>query len=67
MPPALILIAEKDELKPDGEQFAKKLREFGVPTFIYCQNGIGHLAGHGAKASPQAKESLDVAVVTLGP
>lgn len=65
LPPALILLAEKDELRSDGEQFAKRLREFGVPTFIYCQNGIGHLAGYGAKASPQAKESLDVAVVAL--
>lgn len=65
LPPALILLAEKDELRSDGEQFAKRLREFGVPTFIHCQNGIGHLAGHGAKASPQAKESLDVAIVAL--
>lgn len=65
LPPALILLAEKDELRSDGEQFAKRLRECGVPTFIHCQNGTGHLAGHGAKASPQAKESLDIAIVAL--
>jgi acetyl esterase len=65
LPPAVILIAEKDELRLDGEQYAKKLKESGVPTFIYCQKGIGHLAGHGARASAEAKESLDFAVIQL--
>jgi len=65
LPPTLILLAEKDELRPDGEQFAKRLRESGVPTFIHCQKGIGHLAGHGARVSSQAKESLDVAIIAL--
>lgn len=65
LPPALILLAEKDELRADGEQFAERLKESGVPVLIHCQKGIGHLAGHGARASSQAKESLDVAITAL--
>lgn len=65
LPSALILLAEEDELRPDGEYFAERLRKSGVPTFVYLQKGIGHLAGHAARASLQAKESLDVAVSAL--
>lgn len=65
LPDALILVAEKDELRSDGERYAQKLKDSGVQTSIYCQNGIGHLAGHGARVSFQAKESLDVAVQAL--
>lgn len=65
LPPTLMLLAEKDELRLDGELFAVRLKESGVPTFIHCQTGIGHLAGHGARASSQAKESLDIATTAL--
>lgn len=65
LPQTLILVAENDELKADGELLAQRLRESGVPTFIYCQKGIGHLAGHAARVSQQAKESLDIAIITL--
>jgi acetyl esterase len=65
LPTTLVLLAEKDELRSDGECFARRLKESGVPTFIYLQKGIGHLAGHAARASLQAKESLEVAVIAL--
>lgn len=65
LPAALILLAEEDELRSDGEQFAKRLKESGVPTVVYLQKEIGHLAGHGARASLQAKPSLDIAVKAL--
>lgn len=65
LPITLILLADEDELKTDGDLFAKKLKEYGVITSVYCQKGIGHLAGHGARASSQAKESLDIAVKFL--
>lgn len=65
LPPTLILLAEKDELRPDGERFAERLIKAGVPTYTYLQKEIGHLAGHGARASSQAKESLDIAVKAL--
>ena len=65
LPTTVILLAENDELRSDGECFAEILKKSGVPTFVFLQKGIGHLAGHGARASLQAKESLDVAVMAL--
>lgn len=65
LPTTLILLAEKDELRSDGECFAERLKESGVSIFIYLQKDIGHLAGHGARASLQAKGSLEVAVTAL--
>jgi acetyl esterase len=65
LPDAVVLLAEKDDLKEDGQRYAERLRSAGVPTFIYCQKNMGHLAGHGARASFQARESLDIAVDAL--
>lgn len=65
LPEAVIIVAEDDELRPDGEKYAQRLIESGVHAFVYCQHGIGHLAGHGARVSTQAKESIDVAVQAL--
>lgn len=65
LPPALVLVAEFDDLRQDGELYASKLRAAGVPTNIYCQWGAAHLAGEGARASNSAIESLDIAVAAL--
>lgn len=65
LPHAVVLLAEKDDLRQAGQRYADRLQEAGVNTFVYCQNGIGHLAGHGARASHQARESIDVAVDQL--
>lgn len=65
LPKAVILLAEKDDLREDGQKYAERLQASGVETIVYCQQGIGHLAGHGARASLQARESLDVAVRAL--
>ncbi|MBI2743612.1 MAG: alpha/beta hydrolase [Chlamydiales bacterium] len=65
LPEALVLLAEKDDLRADGQKYADRLRAAGVRTNIYTQWDIGHLAGSGARASSQAQESLDVAVAAL--
>ncbi len=65
LPTALVLLAEKDALRDAGEKYADRLRAAGVPTQVYCQKGIGHLAGDGARASLTARESLDIAVTAL--
>lgn len=65
LPTALVVLAEKDELRNDGQQYADRLILAGVPTNVYTQWGIGHLAGNGARASIQARESLNVAVAAL--
>ncbi len=65
LPAAVVLLAEKDDLHDAGQKYADRLHAAGVPTFVYCQQGIGHLAGDGAKASLRAQESLDVAITAL--
>lgn len=65
LPPAVVILAEKDDLRLDGQKYADKLILEGIPTNVYTQWGIGHLAGNGARASTIARESLDVAVASL--
>lgn len=65
LPAALVILAEKDDLRGAGQNYADRLRSAGTPTQIYCQHEIGHLAGDGARASLRARESLDVAIIAL--
>lgn len=65
LPPALILLGENDMFRKDAQKYADRLRASGVPTNVYIQWGVGHLAGNGARASRLARESLDVAVAAL--
>ena len=65
LPPAMILVAEYDAHRADGEHYSKLLQAAEVPVNLYCQWGVGHLAGNGARASYDARESLDVAVTAL--
>ena len=65
LPAAVVILAEQDDLRESGQRYVDRLHAAGVPVNVYCQLGINHLAGHGARASTQAKESLDVAVTAL--
>jgi len=65
LPPALILVAEQDDLRIAGEQYGQRLQAANVPAQIYCQKRINHLAGDGARASSKAEESLNVAVSAI--
>ncbi len=65
LPPALIILAEKDMFRKDAQKYADRLQSSGVHTNVYTQFGVGHLAGNGARASALAQESLDVAVAAL--
>lgn len=65
VPSAVILLAEHDDLRAVGQKYADRLSAAGISTSVYCQQGVGHLAGDGARASLVARESLDVAVAVL--
>ena len=65
LPEAVVVLAEYDDLREAGEQYAERLKASGVRTIVYCQQGMNHLAGHGGRASSQARESLEVVVWAL--
>jgi len=65
LPPALIILAEKDMFREGAKKYADMLIGAGIPTNVYMQAAVGHLAGNGARASIMAQESLNVAVAAL--
>jgi len=44
LPGAYIAVAEYDVLRPDGEQYAQRLREAGVPVQLYIGKGHVHMS-----------------------
>ena len=42
LPPAMVMCAEYDPLKPEGEAYAKRLAEAGVPVEYRCWDGQFH-------------------------
>src|SRR5215471_5307103 len=42
LPPGLIITAEYDPLRDEGELYAHKLRTTGVPSVLSCYDGVNH-------------------------
>jgi acetyl esterase len=64
LPPALIITAEIDVLRTEGELYAKKLMEAGVDTLCVRYNGAQHgfvtEPGYEAEAALAISQTVDV-------
>jgi acetyl esterase len=65
LPPALLMTAEYDPLRDEGESYATRLREAGVPTTLTRYPGQIHGFFRMTNQMDQAREALDQAAKAL--
>lgn len=61
LPPALIITAEYDPLRDDGNKYANRLKEHGVPTEYVCFEGMIHGFFFMGGAIDKGKEAIKLA------
>lgn len=54
LPPAIIMVCEYDPLRSEGEAYARKLEECGVPTKLIVLEGMVHACIHMLGITPAA-------------
>ena len=59
LPPALIITAECDPLRDEGEAYANRLTDAGVPVTYTCYTGMIHPFFSLSGAIPQAFDALE--------
>jgi acetyl esterase len=57
LPPALIITAEYDPLRDDGEAYGRRLQEAGVPAIVRCIPGMLHGTFVFTKLVPEVAEA----------
>jgi acetyl esterase len=67
LPPALVIVDENDVLRDEGEAYAAKLREAGVPTTSVRYNGIIHdfMMLNALSSTQSARAAIGQAVTVL--
>jgi acetyl esterase/lipase len=64
-PPALVITGEYDPLRDDGEEYAARLRDAGVPTAVSRYDGVIHGFFSMPDAIPEGKLAIDQACEAL--
>jgi acetyl esterase len=65
LPPALVITAEFDPLRDEGEAYAARLREEGVPSVLRRYNGVTHGFFGMPLQVDQAKHAIEEAAAAL--
>ena len=65
LPPAIIVVGEKEEIRNDGETYHKKLRDAGIQSNLYIQPNMGHLSVRWFAADREAMPAMDYVVTSL--
>ncbi len=67
LPPALVVVAEHDDLRPSGELFVRQLEESGVDARTYLAPGMlhGHLNREPTDQLPEVERTIDVLAAAL--
>ena len=58
LPPALVITAEFDPLRDEGEAYAARLREAGVPVLTYRAHGHVHGSSYLTRFLPSARRAV---------
>ncbi|HTK10033.1 MAG TPA: alpha/beta hydrolase [Ktedonobacteraceae bacterium] len=65
LPPALVMTVEFDPLRDEGEAYARRLQEAGVPTRLKRWDGLFHTSEHLTRISPTARQFHAEAIRSL--
>ena len=65
LPPATVITDEIDPLRSEGEEYARKLQEAGVPVTTTCYGGVTHEFFGMAAGVDEAKEAVEEAAEAL--